>query len=167
MPAGFCIMPKTKSGSQTETASAALRSFIAKFSPEHQRIIRAARRELRRRMPSANELVYDNYNFFVVGYCASERPSDCIVSLVGAANGIGLSFYYGTKVSDPHGLLLGSGSQNRFIRLSSAEVLSRKEVKELIASAIAVARTPLPLKGRGRVIVRVALKKHKPRRASA
>jgi len=68
-------------------------------------------------MPTANELVYDNYNFFVIGYCSTERPSDCIASIAAAANGVGLSFYRGASLPDPHGLLLGSGSQNRFVRL--------------------------------------------------
>jgi hypothetical protein len=61
-------------------------------------------------MPTANELVYDNYNFFVIGYCSTERPSDCIASIAAAANGVGLSFYRGVSLPDPHGLLLGSGS---------------------------------------------------------
>ena len=34
---------------------------------------------MRKRFPTANELVYDNYNFFVIGYCTTERPSDCVV----------------------------------------------------------------------------------------
>jgi hypothetical protein len=29
---------------------------------------------LRQRLPTANELVYDNYNFFVIGYSSTERP---------------------------------------------------------------------------------------------
>jgi hypothetical protein len=34
-----------------------LQGFIDKFEPEHQALIRAMRKALRRRMPSANELV--------------------------------------------------------------------------------------------------------------
>ena len=56
------------------------------------------RRALRKRFPSANEIVYDNYNFFVIGYSPTERPSDTIVSLAAAANGVGLSFYRGATV---------------------------------------------------------------------
>ena len=74
-------------------------------------------------MPSANELVDDNYNFFVIGDCPTERPTDCVVSIAAGANGVGLSFYYGASLPDPHKLLLGSGSQNRFIRIPSAAIL--------------------------------------------
>jgi hypothetical protein len=35
------------------------------------------------------EIVYDNYNFFVIGFSVTERPSDCILSIAAAANGVG------------------------------------------------------------------------------
>jgi len=75
-----------------------LAGFIAKFDSKHAALIHALRRALRRRLPAAHELVYDNYNFFVIGYCSSERPSDCIVSIAASANGVGLSFYYGATL---------------------------------------------------------------------
>ena len=80
----------------------------------------------------------------VIGYCSTERPSDCILSIAAGANRVGLSFYYGATLPDPHKLLLGSGSQNRFIRIESAATLGRPEVEELIATAIAQAERPLP-----------------------
>jgi hypothetical protein len=99
-----------------------LQTFIHKFSRNHQALIRSVRQALRKRLPRANELVYDNYNFFVIGYSSSECPSDTIVSLAAGANGVGLSFpYCGATLPDPHKLLLGSGHQNRFIRLDSTE----------------------------------------------
>ncbi len=69
-------------------ASKQLASFIAKFEPATAKLIRDCRAELRKRLPTAIELVYDNYNFFVIGYSATGRPSDCIVSLAAAANGV-------------------------------------------------------------------------------
>src|SRR5262252_5268330 len=96
-----------------ESPARQLDSFLAKFAPETRALIRAARAVLRKRWPGANELVYDNYNFFVIGYCTSERPSSCIVSIAAAANGVGISFYRGASLPDPHGILQGSGVQNR------------------------------------------------------
>lgn len=141
-----------------------LASFIAKFGPAHQSLIRSVRQALRQRMPSANELVYDNYNFFVIGYCPTVRPSDCIVSIAAGAGGIGLSFYRGADVPDPHKLLLGSGSQNRFIRLESAKVLSDPRVEALVAAAISQAPAPLPPSGKGKLIIRSISAKQRPRR---
>ena len=141
-----------------------LQRFIDKFDDKHAALIRAVRKVMRKRLPTANELVYDNYNFFVIGYCSTERPSDCIVSIAAAANGVGLSFYYGATLPDPHKLLLGSGSQNRFIRIESPATLARPEVEALIAAAVAQGETPLPAKGEGTLIIRSIAAKQKPRR---
>lgn len=78
-----------------------IEGFIAKFDPANTKRIRECRAVIRRLLPTAVELVYDNYNFFVIGDSATERPSDCLVSLAAAANGVGLSFYYGASLPDP------------------------------------------------------------------
>ena len=132
-------------------------------SPTDQRLIRAVRRALRKRFPTANELVYDNYNFFVIGYSPTERPSDAIVSMAARANGVGLCFIQGAKLPDPGKVLLGSGSQTRFIRVDSLEVLERPEVKALVAAAIAQARVPLQVGGRGKLLIRSVSAKQRPR----
>ena len=124
-----------------------LTGFIAKFEPKHQTLIRAVRKGLRKRFPTVYELAYDNYNFFVLGYGPTERPSDCVVSMAAGANGVGLCFVRGASLPDPNGILLGSGNQTRFIRLGSVSVLARPEVEALVAAAVAHARTPLPASG--------------------
>ena len=144
-----------------------LRAFIGKFDQKDQQLIRAARRAVRRWFPAANELVWDNYNFFVIGYSPTERPSDSIVSIAARGNGVGLCFIHGAGLPDPKKLLRGSGNQTRFIRLDSAAVLARREVQALVAAAIARAKPPLPATGRGRVVIRSVSAKQRPRRRSA
>ena len=141
-----------------------LESFIDKFEPKNRALIRAMRKALRKRLPTANELAYDNYNFFALGYCSTERPSDCILSVAAGANGVGLSFYHGASLPDPHKILHGSGSQNRFIRMESVETLGRPEVEALIAAAVAQAKAPLPASGVGKLIIRAISAKQRPRR---
>ena len=149
------------------TAEAKLRSFINKFEPRHQRVIRAARKALRKQFPTATELVYDNYNFFVIGFGPTERPSDCIVSIAAAANGVGLCFIRGASLPDPARILIGSGKQTRFIRLPSAAVVAQPEVQTLLVLAAERARTPLPSSGRGGLVIRSVSSKQRPRRKSA
>jgi hypothetical protein len=158
--------PAVKGGRiASDDAERQLQGFIDKFDPKHRALIRTARKALRKRLPSANELVYDNYNFFVIGYSSTGRPSDSIVSLAAGANGVGLSFpYCGAILPDPHKLLLGSGNQNRFIRLQSAEVLARPEVEALVGAAVAQAKTPLARTGKGKLIIRSVSAKQRPRR---
>ena len=151
----------------SSNAEAQLKSFIEKFDPKHQEVIRSVRKFLRKRFPTANEIVYDNYNFFVIGYSPTERPSDTIVSIAGAANGIGLSFYHGATLADPHKLLQGSGRQNRFIRLPSVEVLEQPAVSALIDAAAEQAQTPLAKSGKGKLIIQSIAEKQKPRRKAS
>jgi Domain of unknown function (DU1801) len=149
-----------------DSSAKQLAAFVAKFDPKVATLIRSVRSALRRRFPTAIELVYDNYNFFVIGFCSTERPSDCIVSLAANAKGVGLSFYWGATLPDPHGILLGSGNQNRFIRLESAETLARPEVEELLSAAVAQAKSPLPVTGRSYMIIKSISAKQRPRRIS-
>lgn len=141
-----------------------LRGFIEKFEPKHQGTIRAVRRALRKRFPTANELAYDNYNFFVIGYGPTERPSDCFLSIAAAANGVGLCFIHGASLPDPAKVLTGSGKQTRFIRLPSATVLEEPEVQALLTAAAERARIPLTHSRRGRLIIRSVSVKQRPRR---
>ena len=141
-----------------------LEAFIGKFDPKDRKLIRAVRKALRARFPTANELVWDNYNFFVIGYSPTERPLDSVLSIAARANGVGLCFIYGAKLPDPKKVLQGSGRQTRFLRLESADVLARPEVEALLAAAIARARTPYRSAGRGRLIIRSVSAKQRPRR---
>jgi hypothetical protein len=149
------------------TGEQQLAGFIKKFDSNNAALIRSVRKVLRERLPTANELVYDNHNFFVIGYCSTERPSHCVLSIAAGANGVGLSFYHGATLPDPHKLLLGGGSQNRFIRIESAATLARPEVEELIAAAISQAERPLPGCGRGKLVIRSISKKQKSRRKAS
>lgn len=158
---------KTTRATAPADAETQLDAFIGKFGAEDQRLIRAVRRAVRKRLPTANELVYDNYNFFVIGYSPTERPSDAIVSIAARANGVGLCFIHGAVLPDPKKVLLGSGNQTRFIRLESAAVLARPEVEALVTAAVATARTPLTASGRGTLIVRSVSAKQRPRRRAA
>jgi hypothetical protein len=139
-------------------------AFIEKFEPKAVELIRRCRAELRRMMPTAFELVYDNYNFFVIGYCSTAKASTCIVSIAAAANGVGLSFYHGASLEDPEHLLQGEGKQNRFVRLPSAEVLRKPGVIALVRAAMHQAKVPLAGSGAGVTVIQSVSAKQRPRR---
>jgi hypothetical protein len=158
---------KTRAPSHKNDAEGQLAGCIEKFTPEMAKAIRTVRTALRKRLPTANELVYDNYNFFVIGYSSTLRPSDCFTQLVADAHGVRLAFYYGSTLPDPAGILLGGGSQNRFIQLGSARDLRKPEVEALIRAAIAQGKAPLPTTGRGTLVIRSVSAKQRPRRVAA
>jgi hypothetical protein len=148
----------------TSDAEAALQAFVAKFAPAHQRLIHDVRAALRRRFPAANELVYDNYNFFVIGYAATVRPSDAVLSIAASAKGVSLCFIHGASLADPAGLLIGSGKQTRFLRVAAAAELERPEVSALVATAAASAAAPLRDGPPGALIIRSVSGKQRARR---
>jgi hypothetical protein len=141
-----------------------LKSFIGKFDVKQQTLIRALRRELRKQLQAANELVYDNYNFFVIGYCPSERPSDAFLSIAAAANGVSLMFVRGAGLLDPHKLLRGTGKLNRSLKIESANDLNRPEVRSLISQAASQAGLSLTAAGKPKLIIRSVSKKQRPRK---
>jgi hypothetical protein len=146
------------------TAAQQLKGFIAKFAPAMATRVRECRAAMRKRFPTANELVYDNYNFLVIGNCTTERPSDCVVSLAANAKGIVLSFYYGATLPDPNKILQGSGTQNRFVRLEGPSTLSRPGVVALLAAAAGQADPLLGLTGGGKLIIRSISASQRPRK---
>ncbi len=141
-----------------------LAGFIAKFDPAVAKLINAARKHLRKQFPSANELVYDNYNFLAMGLSATERASDTFVGLAAGSGGVALSFYYGASLPDPENILQGAGNQHRFVRIDKLDRLAEPAVQAVIEAAAATARTPLPKTGKGRLIIKSISAKQRPRR---
>ena len=142
-----------------------LTKFVDKFAEQDRRLIRQVRKAVRARLKGAHELVYDNYNFFVIGYSPTERPSDAIVSITARANSVGLCFIQGASLPDPKNVLRGEGNQTRSIRLESAAVLARPEIEALIAAAIDQNDVPLS-NTRGKLIIRSVSAKQRPRRSA-
>jgi len=149
------------------TPEAQLRSLIERFDPKEQKLIRSIRSAVRKRFPSASELVYDYRTFFVIAYSSTERPPDAIVATAARTDGVRLYLMRGPQLPDPKKLLMGSGKQTRFIRLGSARQLAHPDVEALIAAAIDGAGVPLPSRGPGKLVIRTFGAKKRPPRKKA
>lgn len=137
--------------------------FIAKYSPEVARVARQARAKIRKLLPGAVELVYDNYNALALAFGPSERASELILSVALYPRWVSLFFTRGAELDDPHGLLSGSGNKIRHVVLGSAATLDSAPVRALIRDALATHPRPL-LQGRGRTIIRSVSARQRPRR---
>jgi hypothetical protein len=151
---------------KTPSSEEQLAAFISKFTPDMATLIRRSRRIMRQRLPTALEFVYDNYNFFVLGYGPSEKPSEAIFSLAAQAKGLSLCFLQGAGLPDPKGLLRGSGNLVRNIRLETAATLERPDVQALMRTALAQAKKPMSPDGTHRLVIRSVSPKQRPRRAA-
>ncbi len=152
-----------KSVSSPSSAEGQVRSFIAKFEPDNQKLIRSVRKALRKRFPTANELVYDYRKNFVISYSAVQNGAGSIVAMTADANGVRLIFNHGPSLADPNKILLGKTGQTRFIALASARDLVRPEVESLMAAAARKSETPLRTSGHGELIIKEMSWKKRPR----
>jgi len=168
--------PKSFGGEKRETsqtdAQRQLDAFLAKYDPEVEAFARRSLAKMRKLVPGAVEFVYDNYNWLVIGFGPSERPSEAIFSIVLPPGRVTLCFLQGAKLPDPSKHLRGSGNVVRNIRLyesgkPDAKVLDDPEVLGLINVALNRAKIPMPNKGRRKLIIRAVSAKQRPRRGPA
>ena len=157
----------TQSAVAPRSAEAQLRTLIVKFAPAHQRVIGAMRRWLRKRLPTAHEVVYEYRDCFVISYSPNERGYDGVLAIRASANGVRLYFNRGKELPDPANLLRGSGKQTRSIHLEGASTLARPAVARLVDEAIARNHVPFGRTGRGPVVIRSVSAKQRRRRRPA
>ena len=139
-------------------------AFLSKYDPAVAGVAKAALARMRKSIPGAVELVYDNYNALVVGFGPSERASEAVMSLALYPRWVTLFFLQGARLADPAGLLKGSGSRVRHVVLENAAVLDRPPVRALIRQALASAPRPIDTKARRRMVIRAVSAKQRPRR---
>jgi hypothetical protein len=156
-----------QSAAERRSAEAELRTLVAKFAPEHLRLIAAIRRSLRKRLPTAHEVVYEYRAWFVISYSPSEQGYEGVLAIRADAAGVKLYFNRGKELPDPEKLLQGSGGLVRSIDVEGASTLARPAVATLIDEAIARNRVPFARAGRGPVVIRRASVKQPGRRRPA
>jgi hypothetical protein len=146
------------------TPARRLAGFLSRYTPQIAREGRAALAAMRRLVPGAIELVYDNYNALVIGFGPSERPSEAIFSVVLYPNHVSLCFLQGAGLEDPDGLLRGSGRVVRHIRLTGGKGLGERRVRSLIQRAKSEAVAAVPKGQKRRLIIKSVSAKQRPRR---
>ena len=144
-------------------AEAHLEAFINGYTPEVASDARRALAFMTARLPTATRLVYDNYNALVVTFGTSAKTSEIILSIALYPRWVTLFFLRGTALPDPQGLLEGSGSTVRGVRLDPISRLETPEVGALIEAAVANA-APLPATGDGPLMIKSVSAKQRPRR---
>ena len=149
------------------TPPAQLETFIKKFTPAVAADARASLKRMRQLVPSAVELVYDNYNALAIGFAPSERASESVMSIAVFPRWVTLCFLQsGPKLADPQGLLTGSGTRVRNIPLKSAADLDRPAIRALIAEALTRASVPINASARRRLVIKSISARQRPRRPS-
>ena len=138
--------------------------FIDRYSDEVAAAMRQALRHLRRRVPGATELVYDNYNALGVGFGPSDRPSAAVLSIVAYPRWVSLFFLQGgARLPDPHKLLKGAGSRVRHIVLTTADVMASAQVDALIGHALDAATEAIDPARKRLLVIKSVSARQRPR----
>jgi hypothetical protein len=147
------------------TPKQTLDTLLAKYDPGVAKVGREALAAMRKLLPGASELVYDNYNALAIGFAPTERASHAVMSIALYPRWVTLFFLQGRRLTDPTHRLRGSGSRVRHIVLEKgAATLCEAAVADLIRQAIAQADPPLPQAGKGKLIIKSISAKQRPRR---
>lgn len=139
-----------------------LNAFLAKFTPEQAKVAKSALRTLRKLVPGAKELVYDNWNGLVIGFGPTDRASDAVISIQFSPKHFTLFFLHGATLADPEKLLAGSGRRVRHIKMKDPAELERPEIDDLIERALAQA--PKAITGPRKLLIKSVAAKQRPRR---
>jgi hypothetical protein len=147
----------------TDSPEAQLEGFLAKYTPEIAGLAKAALVKMRKRLPGAVEMVYDNYNALVIGFCPGERPSEAIFSIALYPRWVNLFFLQGRGLRDPGKRLKGSGNRVRRIVLDSAGTLDDPVVVALMEEAMEGAIVRIDPRGKRRLLIRAIAPKQRSR----
>jgi hypothetical protein len=146
------------------TPAQQLATFLKKYDPAVAAVARGALARLRKRLPGAMELVYDNYNALAIGFGPSQRASDVLISIALYPRWVTLFFLHGVHLPDPKKILKGSGTRVRHIVLRAAADIGSKDIDTLISAALKLASQPIdPRQGR-QLIIKSVSAKQRPRR---
>ncbi len=141
-----------------------LAGFLARFDPKVSGVARSALARVRRLVPGACELVYDNYNALAIGFGPTLKASEVILSIAVYPRWVSLFLMHGKALPDPKRVLRGSGKRVRHVVLDTAAVLDRPAVRALIRAAIAAHPKTIAKGTRRQLVVKAVSAKQRPRR---
>jgi hypothetical protein len=116
-----------------------LLKFLTPFDEEITEMVLWLREFVWDLYPQTNELIYDNYNALAFGWSPTDKVGHtfCSIAIGRTSKNIHFGFYCGSEISDPEKLLLGKGSQYRYILVKNRKEFPATYIKKLLKDAYA------------------------------
>ena len=147
-----------------------LAGLFARYEPAIAELGQALRAKLSVRLPGLFEIVYlyERQGTLVISYSPTERGHGALCSLALYPEQVKLFFARGPELSasDPSRLLQGSARSVRFVPMTAAADLDRKEIEALMVAALRLAQLRLVAGAPGPTILKVEEQKQRAARAS-
>jgi hypothetical protein len=142
-----------------------LEYFLKKYDADVAATARRALAKMRKRLPGAVQIVYDNYNALAIGFGPNEMASLAIFSIALYPRWVNLFFLQGARLPDPKGRLQGKGNVVRSVRIEDG-TLDDRDIQELMDIALARAKVPIDSKQRSQIVIKSVSAKQRARRPS-
>lgn len=116
-----------------------LLEFLTPFGDEITELVLWLREFVWDLYPNTNELIYDNYNALAFGWSPTDRVGHtfCSIAIGRTSKNVHFGFYWGSEISDPEKLLIGNGSQYRYLLVKNKKDFPKTYVKKLVTEAYA------------------------------
>src|SRR5580765_4836804 len=116
-----------------------LLKFLKPFDKEINEMVLWLREFVWDLYPTANELIYDNYNALAFGWSPTDRVGHtfCSIAVGRTSKNIHFGFYWGSEIADPEKMLIGNGNQYRYIPVKNQKDFPKTYIKKLLKEAYA------------------------------
>jgi hypothetical protein len=145
-------------------AQAQLDGFIDRYTPAMAALGRSTLAHMRKRLPGAVSLVYDNYNALVIGFGPDAKVGHTPFSVALYPKWLNLFFLMGGRIDDPNGLMRGSGPLIRNVKITSVADLRDKRLDALITAAVLDCAWKLDPKAKNQLVIQSISPTQRPRR---
>jgi hypothetical protein len=108
--------------------------FLRSYSPEVRAIALKTREVIRAVLPTVTEKVFPGWK--VIQYGAGQNREDVFAVISPQRERVNLGLTNGAGLPDPEGLLEGTGTGIRHIKITSAEAAQAPAVRELVQGAL-------------------------------
>src|ERR1700754_1797269 len=85
--------------------------------------------------PETNELIYDNYNAVAFGWSPTDKAGDVFCTIAVCSDHVNFGFNRGVDFPDRRKLLLGNGTQYRYIQVRDKDDFPEEYMKQLLEDA--------------------------------
>ncbi|HTD99730.1 MAG TPA: DUF1801 domain-containing protein [Mucilaginibacter sp.] len=85
--------------------------------------------------PETNELIYDNYNAVAFGWSPTDKAGDVFCSIAVCSDHVNFGFNRGVDIADSRKILLGNGTQYRYIQVREKDDFPEAYIKQLLEDA--------------------------------
>lgn len=114
-----------------------LLKFLKAFPEECQKKALWLREFVWKLYPTANELIYDNYNALAFGWSPTDMVGHtfCSIAVGRTSHNVHFGFYWGSEIADPRKLLSGEGNQYRYLIVNDINDFPKEYMEKLIKDA--------------------------------